>query len=518
MFSLSKIINYIDSFCPDTIKISNNNTEIINCVIFTENTLVSDNTIYICFSSDLENMEQQISHGTFFIIEDKKFTDDLSLFSNVVIFNADTDKIELFNIINTYFFEESTYLKNCSEFTNLLLSGKKINEIIQFASKIFKNPMIILDSSYRVLSHSDFDENIDILWSENINRGYCTYDYIAGLNNIKEMRNSPDDSTPFCVPCWTSPVNRLVSKVYNDNNLYGYLVMLESKISFTNINMNLFEFLSNIIANKLKLLGINGYTNLDTALITELLNKQINSREMLECLSKGTSFVKYKNFRVICVDVIKFTEYHTTEDSLKNNLSRNIPNIFTIFYDKHIVIIVNEDDNIFENDKYLSELNIFLEKSKLEIGISSSFNDLMKLNDYYNEAKNSIYFSKYLGNKNNHSFYDDYKFYDLICHTNEKLDLTRFCDKKMLDIYRYDKANETTYLKTLYEFIINNKSPLKTSKTLFMHKNTIIYRINKIKELFNINLDDHSIEFKINYSYTILNYIDKIESSKKNVL
>ena len=57
-------------------------------------------------------------------------------------------------------------------------------------------------------------------------------------------------------------------------------------------------------------------------------------------------------------------------------------------------------------------------------------------------------------------------------------------------IHEYDRKNETQYFETLKVYLLNEMSYQKTAEKLFIHKNTVIYRIRRMEELFRLNLKD----------------------------
>lgn len=58
-------------------------------------------------------------------------------------------------------------------------------------------------------------------------------------------------------------------------------------------------------------------------------------------------------------------------------------------------------------------------------------------------------------------------------------------------------------------YLRNNKSCKLTAEKLFSHKNTIAYRISRLKELYDIDLDDSETCFSLYYSCEILEAYDK---------
>lgn len=75
---------------------------------------------------------------------------------------------------------------------------------------------------------------------------------------------------------------------------------------------------------------------------------------------------------------------------------------------------------------------------------------------------------------------------------------------KVLDILNYDLNNKTDYATTLKTYLSASLSPQLRSEILFIHKNTLIYRINKIKELFDIDFTDADQCFQLYFSFQLL--------------
>lgn len=60
-----------------------------------------------------------------------------------------------------------------------------------------------------------------------------------------------------------------------------------------------------------------------------------------------------------------------------------------------------------------------------------------------------------------------------------------------LDILRrHDAEKNTEYYKTLFVYLLHERSILLGASELHIHKNSFLYRIQKIREMINIDLDD----------------------------
>lgn len=63
-------------------------------------------------------------------------------------------------------------------------------------------------------------------------------------------------------------------------------------------------------------------------------------------------------------------------------------------------------------------------------------------------------------------------------------------DHSLLTILRYDRKHGTQYYNTLRSYLVNERNIPKTANALIIHRTTLTYRLEKMQELFNLNLDD----------------------------
>lgn len=67
-----------------------------------------------------------------------------------------------------------------------------------------------------------------------------------------------------------------------------------------------------------------------------------------------------------------------------------------------------------------------------------------------------------------------------------------------------DDKESSDLLDTLYIYLLNERSYLKTSKDMDLHRNSIVYRINKITSRYDVDLEDPVIRQNLLLSYRLL--------------
>ena len=67
----------------------------------------------------------------------------------------------------------------------------------------------------------------------------------------------------------------------------------------------------------------------------------------------------------------------------------------------------------------------------------------------------------------------------------------------------YDAKHGGELYKTLYYFLRHERSLIDSSRALNIHRNSLIYRIDKIRQLTDVDLDDADIREYLLFSYRI---------------
>ena len=83
-------------------------------------------------------------------------------------------------------------------------------------------------------------------------------------------------------------------------------------------------------------------------------------------------------------------------------------------------------------------------------------------------------------------------------------DLLSFCVPEVLDLLNYDKKNGTALTDTLYVYLESVCSTTPAAKALFIHKNTLLYRIARIKEILHCDMQKGEDVYKLMMSLRIL--------------
>ena len=80
----------------------------------------------------------------------------------------------------------------------------------------------------------------------------------------------------------------------------------------------------------------------------------------------------------------------------------------------------------------------------------------------------------------------------------------------VINLYRYDQEHNTNLEEVLFYYLVNHRSLGLTARSLYMHRNTIVNKIKKIKELTPVDMDSPDVQAHLILSHYLLIYCLKI--------
>jgi len=238
----------------------------------------------------------------------------------------------------------------------------------------------------------------------------------------------------------------------------------------------------------------------------EFQSQKIKPKGAVVCLCKHDLFEQYSN-----LDLTYFKLYFRTIFEQQGFY------LFAIEKQNTIIFIILNERNPSTWKKRMkegierlqkSELKFGLHKSKLMIGIGKYVEQLTNIPHSYQTSIETIRIQDRLSKKYEYYFYDDLHIFRLISRLNRDLDLNELVLEYLQPVIDYDKKYNGKLMETLKTLLACNGSKQETAKRLFIVRQTLYHRIQKLEKLLGNDFMNHekrlAIEFMI-LSYEYLN-------------
>ncbi len=133
---------------------------------------------------------------------------------------------------------------------------------------------------------------------------------------------------------------------------------------------------------------------------------------------------------------------------------------------------------------------------RVTVGIGTVAESLKDLSASFREAQVAIEVGKVFDTKKNIISYDNLGIGRLIYQLP-----TTLCEKFLQEVFKKGSLEslDRETLMTIQAFFDNNLNVSETARKLFVHRNTLVYRLEKIKKITGLDLRefDHAITFKV---------------------
>lgn len=534
---IDSIIEKLKQYNPKNY-INNKNITLIKSIKYLESNIeeLYPNTLYMMKTLDNNKINDLILHETNFLIVSKaQLSSSIEINKNSnIIFICSDSAASIFNEVLDIFFEYQNLNVNSLKLLEALSQNTGLQNIVNIGSKFIGNPIFISNTNFKVLS---FTENVKVdvpVWKGITSKTYKGYDnlqrilkdnifdsripiYFKSTNSASynfdnlyklEDRITENSKSVLYKEGDRFIMSRMWSNIYAGSKLLGQAIILEAFKPFTESDVKLINILNDAISVELQ--KHNYYESADISnkdlLILELLDGKINCEEDINETVKFAHWnLKYplNVISAISKKNISYVQFKYIRDVFENIFYNSI----CVLYKGNIVIVSSciQDKLLYETR--FKKLNKVLSNLKMFCGISRPFFNLIDINKCYKQSLKSIELGRYLDDKKYIFFYNSYILQHIFSLCAREGSLKDFCHPSIFKLIDYDNMYKTDYLKNLYLYIRNFRNQSKLAELMHVHRNTLRYRISKIEEIMNVDLNNADEFFSIYLSFKILEYL-----------
>ena len=208
-------------------------------------------------------------------------------------------------------------------------------------------------------------------------------------------------------------------------------------------------------------------------------------------------------------------EKDTNELETVRTLFAGKPRDFITAVDERNIIIVKElkqnegYDNLMNTAKVIVDMLNTEAMSKVHVAYGTIVNEIKDISRSYKEAKMALDVGKIFYSERKVVAYNNLGIGRLIFQL--PMPLCKMFIREIFDGKSPDDFDEET-LVTINKFFENSLNVSETSRELYIHRNTLVYRLDKLQKSTNLNLRvfDDAITFKI--ALMVVKYMKYMES------
>lgn len=384
---------------------------------------------------------------------------------------------------------------------NIARKSKDLSSFINQAALALNNPLVLIDRDFKIAAYSTLLPPKDSFWSKTVANGYCSYQTIKKNDETIEFMLEEKTRTAHLGKLSNfSNTPSIYSNIFKDGEIWGAVLMVAERSPITYEHYNYLPHISKLleeVINRFDIAGSRDMTNVNSLFHKLLIGASIDDFDIssldLKCGSR---------YMITTIQAM-------SNEGLNRKIMESIcafSNVlaFSMLRNKVVFLMALDDDGTYFDRK--SDLINISEDKNLKVGISNVFVSLEFVRKAYEQSIFAINFPS----KTVLNFYSSYYFADLLKKlsdsASESISWDEFIHPCLTILMNYDKKNNANLYNTLKIYLENNLKIKETSARLFLHRNSVKYRLDKIVELCKIDLEDSETVFLLQLSFHIMTY------------
>ncbi len=467
----------------------------------------SPQTLYFGYDSQL--YQKSVLPEQCILALDKKNEDNKIIFSQIHNYACVTEN-QLFSVFN----ETRALLehnKNTGLFEALTAIARETHDLetlLDEASIRLGHSLVFCDMNFKILATSTTIPVIDTLWVNNIKQGYCSYDFIKQVKALKDIQKATMTFEPIEVTCNRSPFRKISSKVFHHNIQVGFLLLIEGDHRIENEHFDMMGTISHILSYSIDFYFQERFEKVD--LLQDLFYDLLIGAPSHDILPKLSSF-DFPNRMVTLFIKPSHHLGHSYLKKMEKRLKLSFHPIHVIYHMNGLVAIIPSESPIGLDSDTLDYLNQIFDKESINISISNCFSEIKNLQSYFKQASFAMAIGSKLYPQQLIYSYIDYQAYSILSEFEQPQSLGKYCHPALTLLRQYDYDNHSELYETLSAYLDNGSSIKNTSESLFIHRNSLVYRLKRISDITQMNLEDTQTLFLLRLSYMIDRYNQTID-------
>jgi len=243
-----------------------------------------------------------------------------------------------------------------------------------------------------------------------------------------------------------------------------------------------FSAVESALAKQLMLESSRGGSmqNTEESVLLHLLEGRFTDESLFELQAAGAGLKYLAPRRIAVVNLELYRSTNWSENALRSTILDVFPMSRPLVHDGGVVFFLNSDP----------DMGLFANLSRqfnLRIVVSMPIGRLFRLPEVYNATRELM---EALLPRFAHPFAVRAESYQALMMLRGLEGRRELVLPEVRALGERDRADDSLYCLTLYTYLCCHRSLQETCARLFTHRNTVLYRVRKLKEEFDIPIDD----------------------------
>lgn len=403
------------------------------------------------------------------------------------------------------------YRRCLVELAEAVIREAPLVELLNVCARLFGNPTLIADASLSLMAASTipFSAEVDQAWQRSVTDGIAD---IPLMNELKRRGlTAALNTSTHALLIDPGPVHKsyISANVFDAGVRVASLAVVQWAAPLTSAQLDLADRVVTMVGR-----SILKQTHSAT-------HHQLMLRECLEKLVQGSpvdehvlsAHLSRKGWKIDDAYVLLRIVWpaaayeHGTVEHSKYVYARWFVQSVILEVAGDFVILVHPGRPNGLGDEAQARLSAQLEADGAVCGASLPFGDLRNIRSHFQLAGVA---ARHTGAKGCLRSYADILPDHLFAELAQVMPLEAFCHPQVMRLQANDRQTQGKLVRSLLVYLQHERSLKAAAQELQIHRNSLVYRINRIEQHFGLQLNDAHTRQHALFSCLLLDYLDRL--------
>ena len=386
---------------------------------------------------------------------------------------------------------------------DLMLEHAGMERLLQVTSEFLQNPLTVIGLDFTFVAEAGskyLPPRARLYTDEGLN-----VEYVNALLQNETYREMADTHETVMFPAYISGCRSMNRNLFVDEKATHRLILTECRVEITQGVICVLDILS----EKLEFLLAHEEEETDPDRDIEQIFVRVLSDRTADYMqiSRELSELGWGgNHEYMCLilQITYLNQQNLSTKAICRYIKKKLGDSVSFLYQDEIVVFFDLTRLGMNQEEVAGKLVYIIRDTYLKAGYSRVMTGHMNLRRQYVQAKTALD----VGSRKKpylwiHYFSQVAMTY-ILEQATKRLPGTMICHEGLLELKKHDEENQTQYMETLRVYLEQHLSATQAARELFIHRSTFLYRLDRIREILQSDLDDPEEIFYLELSFRLL--------------
>ena len=386
---------------------------------------------------------------------------------------------------------------------DLMLEHAGMERLLQVTSEFLQNPLTVIGLDFTFVAEAGskyLPPRARLYTDEGLN-----VEYVNALLQNETYREMADTHETVMFPAYISGCRSMNRNLFVDEKATHRLILTECRVEITQGVICVLDILS----EKLEFLLAHEEEETDPDRDIEQIFVRVLSDRTADYMqiSRELSELGWGgNHEYMCLilQITYLNQQNLSTKAICRYIKKKVPDSVSFLYQDEIVVFFDLTRLGMTQEDVAGKLIYFIRDTYLKAGYSRVMEGHMNLRRQYVQAKTALD----VGSRKKPylwiHYFSQVALTYILEQSTRRLPGSMICHEGLLELKRHDRENQTQYMETLRVYLEQHLSATQAARELFIHRSTFLYRLDRIKEILQSDLDDPEEIFYLELSFRLL--------------